>query len=154
MVTVYNEKFNTKAKQLSPKVAGIIFIIVGLIFVGVAAFVMKSENDAKARMTESVEGQLLDNGWYVDDDGDRMYRPSYSYAVSGTDYKCVSSVSTSVEPFGPSKIYYDPANPKDCRTAESKNGSSLLYIIFFGIGGVAVVAGIVALFVKPKNKTE
>jgi hypothetical protein len=146
------EEYSTRRLNIrSSKLTGIIFAVVGLVFLGVGILVLNSENAAKERLTGEAIGVLEDAGRYIDDDGDKMYSPSYAFEVSGQKIICDTNVSSSTVPQDETAIYYNPSNFKDCQTEYSRSGSKLLYYIFIGMGGLFTFIGVVLVIAKSKK---
>jgi len=146
MVTVYNA-----SGKHSARLAGIIFIFVGIIFAAVGTFVFISEKNLKTRMTESTIGTIIDEGMHYDNDGDRMFSPIYQYRVNGELYECSSNSSSSSRPSTESTVYFDPSNVSECQSDYARGTSTFMYILFIALGGFLAVIGVIVSVIKQKS---
>ena len=127
------------------RIAGVVFALVGLVFAGIAVFMYTSDSNTKAKLTEVTGGELSNSGYYIDDDGDAMYKPTYTYTVNGEEYRCGSIASSSTVPEDIVDVYYNPNMVEECRTSRDDADSVLFYAIFGGMGVLFVIIGIICL---------
>jgi hypothetical protein len=134
------------------RIASIIFALVGVAFIGIATFMQASENSTKSRLTDVTVGELVDEGSYFNEDGDKMYSPTYSFVVKHQTFECHASGASSTEPNTTTEVKYNPDDIKECRTSYDENVSFFLTIVFYGLGGVLTIIAI-ALFISLFRKS-
>lgn len=132
--------------------AVILPILVGLIFIIVGAFILKSSIvDPSWKKVDGivVDTEFKDGGA---DDSD-MYTAIVEYEVDGKTYQAKGGISSSIKPAINSikEISYNPNNPAE---AKVDAGSVLIFIAIFPIVGLAVVAISVITIIKHQKRTR
>lgn len=126
---------------------GLIFLLAGLLFLVIIGGLLISNFNKKNSLDSSTEAYRIDENCKTDSDGDYMCSPIYYYTVSGNEYVCGSSSSSSTTPsMDKNLVYYDSNNPSKCMT-EYESGTSLfmalfliLPIVFIAIGGANIAS--------------
>lgn len=133
---------------------GIIFFIVGILFV-VIGFAAKKSHENFIETAQQTSATVTD----VDVRTERkktgkhkktrkVYDIYIEYEVDGVTYEDVYNSSSSPASVGSQiKIYYDPENPFNTRLETSSSGFAILSVI----GGVFAISGLIAIFVYIKN---
>lgn len=124
-------------------VLGILFFFgFGMVFVFTT---IKSNSFDSEVMSTRVEVES-----HIDDEGTRMYSPSYYYIVNGVGYVCDSDFSSSINPGTENGlVYYDSSEPSNCITeySKSQSGNMLIFMI------IPIIFILVAVInIKNKNK--
>ncbi|HRI78027.1 MAG TPA: DUF3592 domain-containing protein [Cyclobacteriaceae bacterium] len=101
------------------KVVGSIFMTVGAIMLGIAAYVVSSHYKFEQR-AQKVKGTVIDYHSYEskNDDGSytTMYTPTYEYSFNGKSYKYTSNTSSSSQEYQINdavQILVDPLDPQN-----------------------------------------
>ncbi len=135
--------------------AGIIFIIMGLIFFFVCLFITidtkkfaETAQETTALITDVEKTRVRRNGKYRTD-----YDVYVQYTVDGNTYNEELNGSSSLMSEGERiTVYYDPANPRDVRKSKSAGvqGFAMIFSLVFVVVGVAV--GVVPAVKLSKRK--
>ena len=125
-----------------------IFIIVGLLFVAVGIYILKSGDAKVKRCTVETLGTVIDfkEETTTDSDGtSTTYYPIFSYKVEEKTVKSKSSVGTSSRRYNINEnvnILYNPNKPEEFIIKGDKT-SNFLSIIIIIVGTLCAVAGII-----------
>lgn len=119
-VTPLAQRVTTHLKSGSSvaKLVGRIFMTVGLLMIGVAAYFVYSNRQFEQR-ARPVQGTVVDFQSYVstnDNSSTTMYKPVFEYVFNGKTYTYVSTTSSSSPEFEVGEkvnILVNPQNPED-----------------------------------------
>ena len=141
---MYDINFNNLKKG---KKIYYVFLLFGILFLGIMVFVFVNNQLKAKRMDASVLSTKVEVSDYIDDEGSIMYSPKYYYVVKGKEYICDSSYSSASYPSSDNKlIYYNSNNPSDCVSEFSKKGYVIL--LAFMLLPVIFIAIAIYNFVK------
>lgn len=122
-----------------------IFLLAGLLFIGIIIFSVNSTGNKIKTMDSKVLSSHVDVTTYRNDEGNMMYRPMYYYQVDGKEYICSSNVSTSSYPNLDNKtIYYKSDNPSSCMLESATKNNNKMYVALF-IPGIFVIIGLIGI---------
>ena len=127
----------------------VMFVLFGLVMVGIGCFVWWSDAELKRECTLQVDGTVKSVAHEVKYNSkskrnENEYRATYAYSVEGVEYVDRSIFVTSTPRFSEGDdvtIFYDPADPKRFYVSEEADGSMVklsLFIIAFGVAFVLI----------------
>jgi len=152
---VYN--VNLKKSRDPIIFVGVIFTIVGLLFLVIMGIILISTFNKKNSLDSETKATRIKWEEHYDSDDGTTYSPNYEYEVNGTIYVCKSSSSSSVKS-GDGIVYYNSSNPGDCMTDFDDNTNGFLFlflflllpIIFIVIGGFLIRKSIIKTKITKK----
>lgn len=116
----------------------LIFLLLGLFVIIFAFIFFIFFFIKKIPLNREAHGILEYYDERINDEGTRLYQPSYKFKVNGKEYICKSSVSSSNMPSSESVILYEKVNPSNCSV---KNDYKFLYFLLIPIGvGIIFIA--------------
>ena len=126
-------------KARGPLSFGVIFTLVGLLFLAIMGGILISNiNKKKALDSEIKATNVIWEEHYDSEDG-TTYSPNYEYIVDGKIYVCKSTTSSSSRG-GDGIVYYNSKNPGQCMT-DFDNSSSGILAFFLIIPVIFIVVG-------------
>ena len=126
-----------------------LFILFGLLFVGIGCFVWWSNAELKRACTAQVDGFVKSVSHEVvynskSKRNENEYRATFAYSVEGVEYVDRSIFVTSTPKFSEGDgvtIFYNPADPQQFYVLEEADGTMVkisLFIITFGVAFVLI----------------
>lgn len=109
-----------------------IFIGFGLLFLAIMLIIFFGSILNRNSLDSQTMSTSVSPNRHLDDDGDYVYSPIFSYEVGGHTYTCTSGASSSIGPGeNPHVIYYDSKDPSNCMSDYAENIDWL--ILLFGL---------------------
>lgn len=109
-----------------------IFLAIGLLLLVIIGGILASGYIKLISLDSSTTSTRVFVDSHKNDEGTKLYSPTYYYTVDGKEYNCSSSFSTNINPGEENKtVYYDSNNPSKCITEYSilSNNLSLIFLI-------------------------
>ena len=126
-----------------------IAFLVGILFICVSVFSIKSNVDKKKRMDAYVLSSKVTHVERRHRKRGRTYSPRFHYTVNGNKYICKANTSSNKKLSRDSyKVYYNSKDPSDCMP-ETASEENIFFVILFAIGLGTIYAG----FQKMDRKT-
>ena len=136
--------YNT-AQKGSKLIFFIGLLLVGIIFTAIAGYLIFAPNDNVE--TEATVIDIMSE--YDISNESTVYFATVKYSVDGKEYSGKVGCSSSTKVGDTMKIAYDPSNP-----GVPSNVAGAIKYVFFGIGIVAVLVGLVMTVKTAKKKSE
>lgn len=119
-----------------------IFLIGGLLFVLILGGIVVSTILKSFSMDSEVMSVSVDIDSYVDDDGEMMYSPIYTYVVNDERYTCKANSYSSSKPSDKNAmVKYNSKDPSSCMTS-TDNKTVLFFALFLFIPVIFIIVGI------------
>lgn len=132
-------------------ILGIVFFIVGFVFLGAGTLMLVHENEFKKTAVET-SATITDIQSYSDTNGDIQYDVYIAFDVDGKRYSGrLNAYSSSMDVGEAVSIYYDPDNPNEFMYGSATVG----FIIFIALGGLFSLVGlgiVISSIMKKKKK--
>ncbi len=107
----------------------LMFLVVGILFLTIFGSIVISSFVKLKGLDKEFISDRVEVKSHNDNDGDRMYSPTYYYTVDGTMYSCSSDSSSSINPgTNNKKVYYKSSSPSTCMTEYSKSSNYIILI--------------------------
>lgn len=151
------------------KLIGIFIIIFSIIFILAGSFSFMTPKIKSSTCTESVNAQVIEN-IIVKNNHKKItrrkktnysttsitYKPVFSFTYNGIEYKVESETSSNPPAFENGEfveLKIDPNNPENFYAPSDKT-TTILGIIFTGIGAVFLIIGIIFEIIATKKKNH
>ena len=128
----------------------ILFIMVGLVLVGIGGFFWWHDKNLRQECTAQTAGVVIDEGHSIKNKNGRRadkYRPTFAYSVEGVEYTKQTNTEHGARRFSEGQsvtVFYDPSKPQRYYILEEGGPGSLVWI--------PVILGVLFLLVPPLLK--
>lgn len=125
----------------------LLVIVIGVAFILIGVYLLKSENTTREKCTVKVEGRVIELKEEKDSDGNPIYYPIIEYEADGMKRRATGKTGQNPPKYGLGQefeIYYNPNRVTEIRIEDDDTINTALPVILIVIGGVAALIGVIS----------